>query len=46
MKFKGDFCRGFPNTRMVEDRDHFKDIVPYHTKASQGPARREQPAQY
>ena len=39
---RSDFCRGFPNTRMVEDRDHFKDIVPYQSFARTSP---EQPAQ-
>jgi len=36
--FEGDFCRGFPNTRTVEDCDHFKDIVPYQSFAGSSAA--------
>src|ERR1035438_1788255 len=36
-KFEGDFCRGFPNTRMGEDRDHSRFIVPYQSFARTSP---------
>ena len=40
---QGDFCRGFPHTPMVEDRDHFKDMVPYQSFARTRPPRTASP---